>query len=183
MNQEKEKLEYLKDLVLTIPDWPKEGIMFRDITTLVQNPQGLKQMTELLVKRYENMEIDAVAGIEARGFIMGSIIAERLNLGFIPIRKAGKLPPETISEVYEKEYGKDKLEIKKGAVNKGDKILLVDDLLATGGTAIAGCKLIEKIGGEIVECSFIIDLPDIGGREIIEKQGYKVFNLIEFDGE
>jgi adenine phosphoribosyltransferase len=183
MDEEMKKIEFLKSKIATIPDWPKEGIMFRDITTLIQDKEGLKVMTEILVERYKEMKIDAVAGVEARGFIMGSIIAERLNIGFIPIRKAGKLPPETISEEYEKEYGKDKLEIKKGAVEKGSKILLVDDLLATGGTVLAACNLLEKVGGEIMECSFIIDLPDIGGREIVEQKGYKVFNLIEFEGD
>jgi len=169
--------------IRTIPHWPKQGVMFRDITTLLRDTEGLQHMMQLLVKRYEGMDIGAVVGIEARGFITGAILAEKLGVGFIPIRKAGKLPPETISEEYELEYGTDKIEIGKDALKKGEKVLLIDDLIATGGTCMAACNLLSKIGVEIVECSFIIDLPDVGGRKKLEDKGYKVFSLVEFDGD
>ncbi|MCR4335268.1 MAG: adenine phosphoribosyltransferase [archaeon] len=172
----------IKSKIRTVPDWPKKGIMFRDITTLLKDKGGFNQMIDLLVERYKNKKIDVVVGIESRGFITGAVLANRLGLGFVLIRKPGKLPAETIFEEYDLEYGKDKIEIHKDAIEKGDKVLLADDLIATGGTALAACKLITKLGGEIVECSFIIDLPDLGGKNKLEKAGYKVFNLIEFEG-
>lgn len=175
--------ELLRSKIRTVPDWPKKGIMFRDITTLLKDKQGFKHMIDLLTERYKDQEIDVIAGIESRGFITGAVLANQLNLGFVPIRKPGKLPAETIFEEYELEYGKDKIEIHKDAISKGDKVLLVDDLIATGGTAAAACNLIKKLGGDIVECSFIIDLPDLGGRKKLESSGYKVFNLIDFKGE
>jgi adenine phosphoribosyltransferase len=175
--------EIIKEKIDTIPNWPKDGIMFRDITTLIQDPQGLKHLTEILVKRYSEMEIDYVAGIEARGFITGAILAEKLGVGFIPIRKAGKLPPKTISEEYELEYGTDKIEIKEDAYESGSKILLIDDLIATGGTALAACNLLKKTGADIVECSFIIDLPDVGGAQKLKDAGYKVYSICEFEGD
>ena len=173
----------LKEKIRTIPNWPKEGIMFRDITTLLRVKEGYNHMIELLVKRYKDMEIDFVVGIESRGFITGSVLAHKLGVGFIPIRKPGKLPAETVSEEYELEYGKDKIEIHKDAIHECNKILLMDDLLATGGTCIAACNLIKKLGGDIVECSFIVDLPDLGGKKKLEHAGYKVFNLVEFEGD
>jgi adenine phosphoribosyltransferase len=173
----------LKSKIRTVPHWPKKGVMFRDITTLLKDSQGLNDMVEILFKRYKEMHIDAVAAIESRGFISGAILAHRLNVGFIPIRKAGKLPAKTVSMEYELEYGKDKIEMHEDAIQKGKRILLVDDLIATGGTALAACKLIEKMGGVVIECSFIIDLPDLGGRTKLEKAGHKVFSLVEFEGE
>ncbi|MEK6887242.1 MAG: adenine phosphoribosyltransferase [Nanoarchaeota archaeon] len=173
----------IKSKIRTVPHWPKQGIMFRDITTLLKDKEGYNRMIELLTKRYEKMKIDLVAGIESRGFITGSVLAHKLGVGFVPIRKPGKLPAETVSEEYSLEYGKDKIEIHKDAISKGDKVLLVDDLIATGGTAIAACNLIKKLGGEIVECSFIIDLPDLGGKKKLEKAGYKVFNIVEFEDD
>ncbi len=173
----------LKSKIRTIPDWPKKGIMFRDITTLLRDGPAFKHLIELLVKRYKDTKIDVVAGIEARGFITGGILAEKLGIGFIPIRKKGKLPGETTSYTYEKEYGPDTIEIHTDAVKEGDKVLMVDDLLATGGTCIAACELIKKLGGNIIECSFIVDLPDLGGKKLLEEQGYKVFNLVEFEGD
>jgi adenine phosphoribosyltransferase len=173
----------LKKLIRTVPDWPKKGIMFRDVTTLFKDKQGYNEMIEQLVKRYKGQKIDFVAGIESRGFVTGAVLAHRLGCGFIPIRKPGKLPAETISEEYELEYGKSKVEIHVDSIKKGDKVLLCDDLIATGGTAIAACNLIKKLGGEIVECSFIVDLPELKGKEKLEKAGYKAFNLIEFEGE
>jgi len=176
-------MEHIKSKIRTVPHWPKQGIMFRDITTLLKDSHGFNHMVKLLHERYKDMKIDIVAGIESRGFITGAVLAHRLNVGFVPIRKPGKLPAETVSEEYELEYGKDKIEMHTDAISKGDKVLLVDDLIATGGTALAACNLIQKLGGEIIECSFIVDLPDIGGKKKLLDAGFKVFNLVEFEGE
>ncbi len=175
--------EKVKSKIRTIPHWPKQGIMFRDITSLLKDKDGYNHMIDILTERYKDVPVDVVAGIESRGFITGSVLAHRLGVGFIPIRKPGKLPGETISEEYELEYGKDKIEIHKDAISSGDKVLLIDDLIATGGTALAAANLVKKLGGEIVECSFIVDLPDIGGKKKLLDAGYKVFNLVEFEGE
>lgn len=173
----------LKEKIRTVPHWPKQGIMFRDITTLLKDAQGFNHMINLLAERYIKKRIDIIAGIESRGFITGAALAHRLGLGFVPIRKPNKLPAEKISEEYDLEYGKDKIEIHKDAIKKGQKVLIVDDLLATGGTCMAACNLINRLGGEIVECCFIIDLPELGGKKKLENAGYKVFNLVEFEGE
>ena len=157
--------------------------MFRDITTLIKDPIGLRITIHELVNRYTGMKIDKVAGIEARGFIVGTPLAYSLGVGFIPVRKKGKLPAETIEHEYELEYGTDCVEIHTDAIESGDQILLADDLLATGGTAEAAASLINKMGGDIVECAFIIDLPDVGGRKRLEQLGYKVFALSEFEGD
>jgi 5'-methylthioadenosine phosphorylase len=171
----------LKNKIRTIPNFPKQGIMFRDITTLLKDKESLKKLTEILYERYKNKKIDIVAGIESRGFIIAGILAEKLNSGLVLIRKPGKLPAETLSESYELEYGTDRIEIHKDAITKGQKVLLIDDLIATGGTALASCRLIEKLGGEIVECCFSIELPDLKGKEKLSK--YPVFSLIKFGGE
>ena len=173
----------IKSKIRTVPHYPKQGIQFRDITTLLKDPIGLRVTIDDLARRYADMKIDKIAGIEARGFILGAPLAYVLGKGFIPIRKKGKLPSETIGHDYELEYGTDRIEIHTDAIEKGERVLLVDDLIATGGTAEAACKLIEKMGGEIVECCFIIDLPDIGGRKRLEKHGHKVFALCEFEGD
>lgn len=173
----------LKEKIRTIPDFPKPGIMFRDITTLLKDPDGFKEAVELITDHCRKLDIDLVAGIEARGFILGGAIACSLGKGFVPVRKPGKLPFESISYEYELEYGTDSLEVHTDAVKKGDRVLLVDDLLATGGTALAGAKLIEKLGGEVIEMVFVIDLPDVGGRKKLEEKGYNVFHLIEFEGD
>jgi len=175
--------ERIKSKIRTVPNWPKEGIMFRDITTLLQDAPTFNHTIELLMERYKDKQIDVVAGIESRGFIIGSILAHRLDRGFVPIRKKGKLPYETESEEYELEYGKDIIEIHKDAIIKGQKVLIVDDLIATGGTALAACKLVKKIGGEVVEFCVIIDLPELGGKKKLERAGYPVFSLVEFEGE
>ncbi len=171
----------LKNNIRTIPDFPKPGIMFRDITTLLKDRESFKKLIDILYERYKNYNIDIVAGIESRGFIIAGILAEKLNSGLVLIRKPGKLPAETLSESYELEYGLDKVEIHKDAISKGQKVLLMDDLIATGGTALASCKLIEKLEGEIIECCFTIELPDLKGREKLSK--YPVFSLIKFEGE
>lgn len=173
----------IKSLIRTIPHYPKQGIMFRDITTLLKDPIGLRVVIDDLAKRYADMKIDKVVGIESRGFIIGAPLAYLLGVGFVPIRKPGKLPAETIGHDYELEYGRDRVEIHTDAISSGERVLLVDDLIATGGTAEAAASLIKKIGGEIVECAFVIDLPDVGGRKCLEKHGYKVFALCEFEGD
>jgi adenine phosphoribosyltransferase len=171
----------LKDLIRDIPDFPKKGIIFKDITTLLKNPNGLINSAEELYKLAKNKRITKVAGIESRGFILGGIIAEKLNAGFIPIRKPGKLPAEKVSESYLLEYGTDSIEIHKDAIQPGDKILLHDDLLATGGTMEAACKLVEKLGGEVVQISFLIELSFLNGREKLN--GYDVRSIIQYDSE
>jgi adenine phosphoribosyltransferase len=173
----------VKSHIRTIPHYPKQGIMFRDITTLLKDAVGFQLTINELVKRYTEVKIDKVAGIESRGFIIGSALAYELGKGFVPIRKKGKLPAETIGQDYELEYGSDRIEIHIDAISKGEKILLVDDLIATGGTAEAAVALIQEAGGEIVECCFVIDLPDIGGSKRLELKGQKVFSLCEFEGE
>ena len=173
----------IKDYIRTIPDFPQKGIMFRDVTTLFLDSEGLKQAINQMIEPYVNQKIDKVAGLEARGFILGGAIADRLSLGFVPIRKAGKLPGQVISQDYELEYGSATMEIHEDCIEPGEKILLVDDLLATGGTAEAGIKLIEKLGGDIISCSFIIDLPKLGGRKHLENMGFEVNALCEFEGD
>ena len=173
----------IKSRIRTVPHYPKQGVMFRDITTLLKDPVGLRVTVDELVRRYAGEKIDKVAGIESRGFIIGAPLAYALGKGFIPIRKKGKLPAETIGHDYELEYGTDRIEIHTDAISPGEKVLLVDDLIATGGTAEAACKLIQKMDGQIVECCFVIDLPEIGGRARLEKHGHKVFALCEFEGE
>lgn len=173
----------VKDKIRTVPHWPKQGIMFRDITTLLKDPVGFKRAIDLLVERYKKIKIDKIAGIESRGFIIGAALADRLNVGFVPIRKKGKLPAETFSEEYDLEYGKDKIEIHVDAIEKDEQVLLVDDLIATGGTALAACHLINRAGGQVVECAFVIDLPDLNGGKKLQEQGFNYFSLINFSGE
>ena len=173
----------IKSRIRTVPHYPKKGVMFRDITTLLKDPVGLRVTINELVNRYTGVSLDKIAGIESRGFIIGSPLAYQLGVGFVPVRKKGKLPAETIGQDYQLEYGTDRVEIHVDAVNKGEKVLLVDDLIATGGTAEAATSLIEEAGGEIIECCFVIDLPDLGGRKRLEGKGYKVFTLCEFEGE
>ena len=173
----------IKSRIRTIPHYPKQGIMFRDITTLLKDPVGLRLTIDEIVKRYKRHKVSKVAGIESRGFIIGAPVAYLLGVGFIPIRKKGKLPGETIGHDYELEYGADRIEIHTDAIAKGERILLVDDLIATGGTAEAAATLIRKMGGEIIESCFVVNLPDIGGRERLEKLGLKVFTLCGFEGE
>ena len=171
----------LKSLIRDVPDFPKKGIVFKDITTLLKNPEGLSKAANELYKYSENKKITKVVGIESRGFILGGILAQKLNAGFIPIRKPGKLPAETISESYVLEYGIDTIQIHKDAIQPGDRILLHDDLLATGGTMEAACKLVEKLGGIVVQISFIIDLTFLGGTEKLKN--YDVKSLIQYDSE
>jgi adenine phosphoribosyltransferase len=172
----------IKSVIRTIPDYPKPGIMFRDVTTLLGNARAFRTTVDQLVQPYAGTRIDKVAGIEARGFILAGAVAHQLSVGFIPVRKKGKLPWKTIGQTYDLEYGTDTVEIHEDAVAKGENVLLVDDLIATGGTAEAAIKLIEKAGGNVVGCSFIIDLPELKGRRRLERMGKKVLSLAEFEG-
>lgn len=173
----------VKSHIRTVPHYPRQGIMFRDITTLLKDPVGFRLTINELVTRYKDIRIDKIAGIESRGFIIGAALAYQLQKGFVPIRKKGKLPAATIGCDYDLEYGSDRVEIHVDAIDRGEKILLVDDLIATGGTAEAAAALIMQAGGEVVECCFVIDLPDIGGRKRLEAKGHTVFALCEFEGE
>ena len=172
----------VKDYIRTIVDFPHEGIMFRDVTTLFADPRGFRMAVDQMLHPYTGQRIDKVVGLEARGFILGGAIAHQLGTGFVPIRKKGKLPGTTISQDYKLEYGEAIMEIHDDAIQAGETILLVDDLLATGGTAEAGISLIERLGGKIIGCDFIIDLPELGGRKKLEDMGMDVHVLCEFDG-
>lgn len=175
----------IKSKIRTIPDHPKKGIMFRDITTLIKDPVGFRLVVDGLTQRYIRGDInfETIVGIESRGFIIGGALSYALGKGFVPVRKKGKLPAETISHEYALEYGTDTVEIHKDAIRKGMKVLLVDDLLATGGTALAAAALIEKLGGVVSEMAFIVNLPDVGGEKRLKENGYKVFALTEFEGD
>jgi len=172
----------IASLIRTIPDHPKQGIMFRDITTLLKDAVGLRIAVNEFVNRYSGMRIQKVAGIESRGFILGAPIAYMLGVGFVPIRKKGKLPSQTISQEYDLEYGTDVIEVHTDAINKGERVLLVDDLIATGGTAAAAVRLLLALEAEVVECGFAVDLPDLGGRQRLQSMGQSVFALCEVDG-
>lgn len=175
--------EELKASIRAIPDYPHKGIIFRDITTLLQNARAFRRAVDALVHPYIGSGLDSVAGIEARGFILGGAIAHQLTSGFVSIRKKGKLPRETVRIAYSLEYGIDEMEMHKDAVQPGDKVLLVDDLIATGGTAEAAVKLCQEIGADVVAACFVIDLPDLGGRAKIESLGVPVRTLVEFEGD
>jgi len=172
----------VKDYIRTIVDFPHEGILFRDVTTLFADPRGFRMCVDQLLHGFAGDEIDKVVGLEARGFILGGAVAHQLSVGFVPIRKKGKLPGTTISEDYQLEYGEAVVEVHDNAIEPGEKVLLVDDLLATGGTAVAGIKLVERLGGEIIGCAFVIDLPDLGGRKKLEALGMDVHALCDFEG-
>ena len=172
----------IKSRIRTVPHYPKPGVMFRDITTLFKDSVGFRLTIDEFVNRYGGQKIDKIAAIESRGFIVGAALAYQLGVGFVPVRKKGKLPAETVGLDYELEYGTDRIEIHVDAIDRGDQVLLVDDLIATGGTAEAAVKLIESMGGTILECCFVIDLPELGGRERLIACGQKVFALCEFEG-
>lgn len=173
----------IKSLIRTIPHYPKQGIQFRDITTLLKDPIGFRMVIDALSHHYENQKIDKIAGIEARGFIIGAALAYKLGLGFVPIRKSGKLPAETVGHDYALEYGADRVEIHLDAIAEGEHVLLVDDLIATGGTAEAAVTLIQKLSGVVMGCAFVIDLPDLGGSQRLTQGGFKPFSLCEFEGD
>ncbi len=172
----------VKDYIRTIVDFPHEGILFRDVTTLFADPRGFRMAIDQLLQPYAGMRIDKVVGLEARGFILGGAVAHQLSTGFVPIRKKGKLPGPTLSQAYTLEYGEAVVEVHQDAMAPGEKVLLVDDLLATGGTAEAGIKLLERLGAEVIGCAFVVDLPDLGGRKKLEAMGMDVHALCAFDG-
>jgi adenine phosphoribosyltransferase len=171
-----------KTVIRTIPDYPKKGIMFRDITTLLGHPRAFRRAIDELVQPYAGVRIDKVAGIEARGFILGGAVAHQLSVGFVPIRKKGKLPWQVIGEEYALEYGTDHVEIHTDAIAHGENVIIVDDLIATGGTCLAAIRLVERAGGKVVGCSFVIDLPELGGADKIRAPGTDVTTLVAFEG-
>ena len=173
----------IKSKIRTIQNYPIDGVMFRDITTLFKDPEGLREAINLFEERYKDMQIDKIAAIESRGFLIGAPLAYLLNVGLVLIRKPGKLPAETIKQDYKLEYGTDQIEIHIDAIKKGERVLIVDDLIATGGTVEAAVKLVQKMKGEVLECCFIIDLPDIGGSRKLESMGQNVFSLCKFEGD
>lgn len=173
---------YLKSRIRTVPDWPAPGVQFRDITPLLQDAKTLRILIDTFVHRYMDVAIDRVAGLDARGFILGAIVAYELNVGFIPIRKKGKLPFTTVQEEYELEYGSAAVEIHTDACNPGDRVLLIDDLIATGGTMMAGMKLLQKLGAHVIEGAAIVDLPELGGSRLLRTAGLPLFTVCEFAG-
>ncbi|USH03337.1 adenine phosphoribosyltransferase [Grimontia kaedaensis] len=177
-----DKIAFIKDSIKTIPDYPKPGIMFRDITSLMENADAYKATIGLLVEKYKDQGFTKIVGTESRGFLFGAPLALELGVGFVPVRKPGKLPREVISESYELEYGVDKLEIHTDAIVEGDKVLMVDDLLATGGTIEATTKLIRRLGGDVAHAAFIINLPEIGGEKRLQESGIDVYSICQFDG-
>ena len=171
----------LKDTIRSIPGWPIEGVIFRDLTTLMQNPEAYRTACDVFFNRYKNLNIDKVVGIDARGFVFGAVLAYQLKVGFIPVRKKGKLPYNTVSAQYTLEYGKSTVEMHADAIDKGEKVVIIDDLIATGGTIEAAVKLVKQMGADILECGFIVELPDLKGRDKIKDQN--IFTVCEFEGE
>lgn len=172
----------LKDAIRTVPDYPKPGVMFRDITTLFGDPRAFRTAIDRLVEPYAGGDIDKVAGIEARGFVLGGAVAHQLSVGFAPVRKKGKLPWRTLRQEYQLEYGVDSVEMHEDALKPGEKVLIIDDLIATGGTALAAVKLIEGLGAKVIGASFVIDLPDLGGRQRLRDLGLRTEALCAFEG-
>jgi len=174
--------QFIQGFIRTVPDWPQPGIMFRDITPVLQDRKAFRVLVDFFVHRYMDAGLDLVAGIDARGFILGAVIAYELNLGFVPIRKKGKLPHDTLAESYELEYGTGTVEIHADACRKGDRALLIDDLIATGGTMLAGVRLIERLGAQVAACAAIVDLPELGGSARLAAAGYAPLTVCEFAG-
>ena len=174
--------EYIKQHIRTVENWPQQGVMFRDITPLLQDPKVFRALIDLFVDRYKDSQIDLIAGLDARGFIIGSVVAYELNIGFIPIRKKGKLPFTTLSEEYELEYGSATVELHTDACKSGDRVVLIDDLIATGGTMMAGKKLLERLGATVVEGAVIVDLPELGGSNLIMNSGLPLYQVCQFSG-
>jgi adenine phosphoribosyltransferase len=172
----------IESYIRTIPDYPVEGVLFRDVTGLLEDARGLRTAVDLIVQRYVGERLDFVAGIEARGFIFGTAVAYQLGVGFIPLRKAGKLPGEVVGIDYRLEYGEDRLEMHAAAIPDGAAVLLIDDLIATGGTAVAGIELVRSVGGVVRECCFVIELPDLGGRARLAELGVEIHALCAFEG-
>jgi adenine phosphoribosyltransferase len=171
----------LKDKIRAVPHWPIDPVTFRDITTLLQDPEAFRWSCDTFFERYKDKGVEKVVGIDARGFLFGAVLAYKLDVGFAPVRKKGKLPPPVISQEYTLEYGSNVVEMSSDGIRKGERVVIVDDLIATGGTAAAAVNLVEKMGGDILECAFVIDLPDLNGKEKLN--GHNVFSLVEFEGE
>jgi adenine phosphoribosyltransferase len=174
--------DYIRDHIRTVPDWPAPGVQFRDITPLLQNPKVFRVLIDEFVHRYFDVRPDAIAGLDARGFIIGAVVAYELNVGFVPIRKKGKLPFTTVAESYELEYGSATVELHTDAVKAGDRVVLIDDLIATGGTMMAGKRLLEKLGATVLEGAAIVDLPELGGSAKLRDAGLSLFTLVDFAG-
>jgi adenine phosphoribosyltransferase len=174
--------DYIRDRIRTVPDWPQAGVQFRDITPLLQDKKTFRVLVDIFVHRYMDMDLDMVAGVDARGFILGAVVAYELNLGFVPVRKKGKLPFLTVAEEYELEYGSATVEIHTDACKKGDRVLLIDDLVATGGTMVAAARLLNRLGANIVEAAAIVDLPELGGSKIVREQGIPLFTVCDYAG-
>ncbi|MBV4398092.1 adenine phosphoribosyltransferase [Advenella alkanexedens] len=172
--------ELVRNAIRSVPDWPKEGVTFRDITPVLQDPRSFRALIDIFVYRYMRQRMDLVAGVDARGFIIGSVLAYELNLGFVPVRKSGKLPFNTVAEEYKLEYGNASVEMHTDAVLPGQRVLLVDDLIATGGTMVAASRLLQRLGANVVEAAAIIDLPDLGGSRLIRDSGLPVFTVCQF---
>ncbi|MCK9510619.1 MAG: adenine phosphoribosyltransferase [Pigmentiphaga sp.] len=173
--------DFIRDRIRTVPDWPTPGVMFRDITPVLQDPRSFRLLIDLLVYRYMNRRLDLVAGVDARGFIVGSVLAYELNLGFVPVRKKGKLPYLTLAEEYQLEYGSGAVEMHADAVRPGQRVLLIDDLIATGGTMVAAMKLLQRLGANVIEAATIIDLPYLGGSDAVRETGTPLFSVCAFD--
>jgi adenine phosphoribosyltransferase len=174
--------DYIKSHIRTVSDWPQPGVQFRDITPLLQEPKSLRVLIDLFVQRYIDAKLDYIAGLDARGFIIGPILAYELNLGFIPIRKAGKLPYKRLSQSYELEYGTATVEIHEDACKPGDRVVIIDDLIATGGTMMAGKILLERLGAVVVEGAAIVDLPELGGSKLLRESGLALYTTAAFEG-
>ena len=173
---------YIRQHIRTVPDWPAPGVQFRDITPLLSNPRVFRVLIDEFVHRYFDAKPDAIAGLDARGFIIGSVLAYELNVGFVPIRKKGKLPYTTVEESYELEYGSATVQMHTDAVKPGDRVVLIDDLIATGGTMLAGKRLLEKLGAQVIEGAAIVDLPELGGSAKLREAGLALFTLVDFAG-
>lgn len=172
--------QYIRDTIRSVPDWPKPGVMFRDITPVLQDPQSFRVLIDIFVYRYMRQRLDLVAGIDARGFLIGSVLAYELNLGFVPVRKQGKLPYKTVAEQYALEYGNATVEMHTDAVKPGQRVLLIDDLIATGGTMLAATRLLQRLGANVTEAAAMIDLPELGGSKAVRDSGLPVFTVCEF---
>ena len=174
--------DYIRANIRTVPDWPVPGVMFRDITPLLSNPRVFRVLIDQFVHRYFDLRPDVIAGLDARGFIIGSVVAYELNVGFVPIRKKGKLPFTTVEETYELEYGSATVEMHTDAVKSGDRVVLIDDLVATGGTMMAGRRLLERLGAQVIEGAAIVDLPELGGSAKLRASGLTLHTLVDFSG-
>ena len=175
-------VETIRAHIRTVPDWPAPGVQFRDITPLLSTPRVFRVLIDEFVHRYFDVKPDAIAGLDARGFIIGSVVAYELNIGFVPIRKKGKLPFTTVQESYELEYGSATVEMHTDAVKPGDRVVLIDDLIATGGTMMAGRRLLERLGATVIEGAAIVDLPELGGSARLRESGLELFTLVDFEG-